>query len=279
MEYKKNNGLVAVGIIAMLNLIALFIPFIMFFASTLMTAKTMPFRPGQLNIVGMYYVPHIVVNILLSVTTLLLCIGGFAKNNILCGIGLFLNGSVWLFARLFNRLFDMAASSDLYRFEKSLIAAVFKMVKMMKFKEIFRGTAAVAAIFISISFLYVFVILIMKAAKAKGVPAKVIAIILTVLAVSTVLIAGLADIISLNVANKMYVGLSTPPMPYIVKVFRTIQAQFARGLFNGVVPARLMDMEPLGFIVKDLFLMVLVPLITISSAVTIPTKKNVEADK
>lgn len=275
---KKNNMLIIVGILAMLNFLLGLCPLVQCTKNTIMFFTgsgdfgyiTTNFRMlAGLSIIA----PHLIAIFLIDISFLLMAIGGFCRNNIVSAIGLVLFGGAYIPARLFDYFSDFIASADWIRFCVDF-GDLFRVFSYTSPQDYLRQTNFFAVLLIGFSILFVVILLIMRTANAKKKWAQILGSVLAALATLNIVITGFIDIILLNIRNSMHYSL-TERISYLTYFFRNIKYMLTRyfeaGSFNSISL-----LEPIEFMFIDVFLIFSISIIAISSAVMIIKKK---ADK
>ena len=274
----KNNMLIIVGILAMLNFLLGLCPLVQ------CTKNTIMFYTGGGNfgyvtpnfrmLAGVTIIAsHLIAILLIELSFLLMAIGGFCRNNIVSAIGLILCGIAYIPARLFDYFSDFIASADWIKFCMDF-GDLFSALSYTSSQDYFRQTNFFAVLLMGFSILFVVILLIMRTANAKKKWAKILGAVLAALATLNIVITGFIDIILLNIRNGMYYSL-TERISYLTYFFRNIKyilvTYFEENSFNSISL-----LEPIEFMFIDVFLIFSISIIAISSAVMIIRKK---ADK
>ena len=275
---KKNNMLIIVGILAVLNFLLGLCPLVQCTKNTIMFFTgsgefgyiTTNFRMlAGLSIIA----PHLFAILLIDISFFLMAIGGFCRNNIVSAIGLVLIGIAYIPARLLDYFSDFIARADWIRFCMDF-GDLFSALSNTSPQDYFRQTNFFAVLLIGFSILFVVILLIMRTANAKKKWAKILGSVLAALATLNIVITGFIDIILLNIRNGMHYSL-TERISYLTYFFRNIKyilvKYFEENSFNSISL-----LEPIEFMFIDVFLIFSISIIAISSAVMIIRKK---ADK
>ena len=168
---KKNNMLIIVGILAMLNFLLGLCPLVQCTKNTIMFFTgsgefgyiTTNFRMlAGLSIIA----PHLFAILLIDISFFLMAIGGFCRNNIVSAIGLVLIGIAYIPARLFDYFSDFIARADWIRFCVDF-GDLFSALSYIRAQDYFRQTNFFAVLLIGFSILCVVILLIMRTANAK----------------------------------------------------------------------------------------------------------------
>lgn len=275
---KKNNMLIIVGILAVLNLLLGLCPLVQCMKNTIMfyteSVDHGYITPNFQMLVGVTIIaPHLIAILLIDISFLLMAIGGFCRNNIVSAIGLALCGIAYIPARLFDYFSDFIASADWIKFCMDF-EDLFRAFSYTSPQDYLRQTNFFAVLLIGFSILCVVILLIMRTANAKKKWAQILGSVLAALATLNIVITGLIDIILLNIRNGVYYSL-TERVSYLTYFFGNIKyilaKYFEADSFNSISL-----LEPIEFIFIDAFLIFSISIIAISSAVMIIRKK---ADK
>ncbi|MBO5237790.1 MAG: hypothetical protein J6B50_03325 [Lachnospiraceae bacterium] len=266
VKSKKNNGLYAVGGVSIINMVVLLL-------CTFLCVMSMVNYCMQAAVpsrgLGYYYVPHLLVGLVFGISLIIMAIGGFKRNHVLCLIATILYGVDLIVARVFDYFSHAIMSADYLRNPLDVIGTVLAKGRSVIY---FRQSCLAGTIFLAIGLLLVAIVLVIKCTKAKGGVVRVIGIIVAGLATATLGITSLADIIMLNVVNAGMVGLSVERIPYITLFIKRIGHFFqASGDWRF-----LMEMEPMFFMILDVLILAMFATMAISSALTISGKKDVE---
>ncbi len=275
---KKNNMLIIVGILAVLNLLLGLCPLVQCMKNTIMFytgGGNFGYVPTNFQMLAgvSIIVPHLIAILLIDISFLLMAIGGFCRNNIVSAIGLVLCGVAYIPARLLDYYSDFIASADWIRFCVDF-SDLFRAFSHTSLQDYLRQTNFIAVLLIGFSVLCVVILLIMRTANAKKIWAKILGSALAALATLNIVITGVVDIILVNIRNGVSYSL-TERVSYLTYFFRHIKniltQYFEAGNFNSISL-----LEPIEFMLIDVFLIFSISIIAISSAVMIIKKK---ADK
>lgn len=275
---KKNNMLIIVGILAVLNLLLGLCPLVQCMKNTIMFytgGGNFGYVPTNFQVLAGVSIiaPHLIAILLIDISFLLMAIGGFCRNNIVSAIGLALCGIAYIPARLFDYFSDFIAVADWIKFCVNF-EDLFGALSYISPQDYLRQTNFFAVLLIGFSILCVVILLIMRTANAKKKWAKILGSALAALATLNIVITGLIDIILVNIRNGVSYSL-TERVSYLTYFFRHIKniltQYFEAGNFNSISL-----LEPIEFMFIDVFLIFSISIIAISSAVMIIRKK---ADK
>lgn len=275
---KKNNMLIIVGILAVLNLLLGLCPLVQCMKNTIMFytgGGNFGYVPTNFQMLAGVSIiaPHLIAILLIDISFLLMAIGGFCRNNIVFAIGLALCGIAYIPARLLDYYSDFIASADWIRFCVDF-EGLFGALSHTSLQDYLRQTNFFAVLLIGFSILCVVILLIMRTANAKKMWAKILGSVLAALATLNIVITGVVDIILLNTRNSMNYSLIERDsyLTYFFRHIKNILTQyFEAGNFNSISL-----LEPIEFMFIDVFLIFSISIIAISSAVMIIRKK---ADK
>lgn len=262
----KNNGLYAVGGVSIIHMVVLLVYAFLFVVSAV-SYSSIAVAPS--SGLGYYYIPHILVGLVFGISLIIMTIGGFKRNHVLCLIATILYGVNLFVARVFDYFSHAIMSAD---YKRNLLDVIGVVLSGKRINIYFRQSCLAGTIFLSIGLLLVAIVLVIKCTKAKGGVVRIIGIIIAGLATATLGITSLADIIMLNVVNAGMVGLSVERIPYISMLIKSI-GHFFQATGDWRI---LMEMEPMFFMILDALIFVMFATMAISSALTIPGKKDVE---
>lgn len=257
---KKNNALFAVGGLSVINILTCII-----FGIILLIAMVQYFTHVQgLSISIAYYITHIVSLLLFGLSWLFMIIGGFSRKHGFCLAGTIVLGGNFLISRLTNFFTDLFITMDVARSQGGIMR-IGRMV--LKSKMIQRETDLIPAIFISLFFVAAIIILIVRCTPARGKALKIVGLILAVLTSIGWGIAGIADIVVMNITKAAMLGLMTrePYFAYFYKFFPNIANPRGTGAYM---------LEPLFFIILDVQILITLSVLVISAMASIPTKKE-----
>jgi len=273
---KKNNMLIIVGILAVLNLLLGLCPLVQCIKNTIMFytgGGNFGYIPPNFQMIAGVSIiaPHLIAILLIDISFLLMAIGGFFRNNIVSALGLALCGIAYIPARLFDYFSDFIASADWIKFCVDF-EDLFAAFSHTSSQDYLRQTNLFAVLLIGFSILCVVILLIMRTANAKKKWAQILGSVLAALATLNIVITGFIDIILLNIRNGINYSL-TESVSYLTYFFRNIKyiltRYFEEGSFNSISL-----LEPIEFMFIDVFLIFSVGIIAISSAVMIIRKKE-----
>ncbi len=275
---KKNNMLIIVGILAVLNLLLGLCPLVQCMKNTIMfytgSGNFGYITPNFQALAGVSIIaPHLIAILLIDISFLLMAIGGFCRNNIVSAIGLALCGIAYIPARLLDYFSDFIASADWIKFCVDF-GDLFGALSHIPPQDYFRQTNFFAILLIGFSVLCVVILLIMRTANAKKKWAKILGSVLAALATLNIVITGLIDIVLLNIRNGVHYSLTARDF-YLTYFFRNIKFILVR-YFEESSLNSISLLEPIEFMFIDVFLIFSISIIAISSAVMIIRKK---ADK
>ncbi len=257
---KKNNVLFAVGGLSVINILTCII-----FGIILLIAMVQYFTHVQgLSISIAYYITHIVSLLLFGLSWLFMIIGGFSRKHGFCLAGTIVLGGNFLISRLTNFFIDLFITMDVARSQGGIMR-IGRMV--LNSKMIQRETDLIPAIFISLFFVAAIIILIVRCTPARGKALKIVGLIFAVLTSIGWGIAGIADIVLMNITKGVMLGLMTRE-PYLACFYK-----FFPNIANVRGTGAIM-MEPLFFIILDVQILITLSVLLISAMASIPTKKE-----
>ena len=165
-----------------------------------------------------YYITHIVSLLLFGLSWLFMIIGGFSRKHGFCLAGTIVLGGNFLISRLTNFFIDLFITMDVARSQGGIMR-IGRMV--LKSKMIQRETDLIPAIFISLFFVAAIIILIVRCTPARGKALKIVGLIFAVLTSIGWGIAGIADIVLMNITKGVMLGLMTrePYLAWFYKIF------------------------------------------------------------
>lgn len=258
---QKNNGLFAVGGVSVLNMLVLLFPTFLFLLSMIKYCSIIPKPQFALTY---YYIPHLLVVVAFGVAFLIMTIGGFARSNVMCLLATILFGLNFVVARVTDYFTHLIVNADYLRFSDNPWETIGEALKLglREHSFYYKQACLPGVVFLAIGMCFAAILLLMKCAKARGIVAKVIGIIIAVISALTLGISSIADMLALNAVP---MGLSE--IPYIEVFFRSFghffeQPQIVQGLLY---------LEPMFFIILDMQILIVFLIIVISSAITIPS--------
>ena len=263
---KVNKGMYVIGVASILGILLYLIPVILFMVSIVnyISQATIPGRG-----LAYYYVPHLLVILVFGIAMIIMAIGGFGRNNVLCLIATGLYGVDFVVARLADYFTHVIISSDYMKYSNNPITLISSILTNGLRNIYFKKSCFVGTVFFTIGLLLVAVVLVIKCTKAKGGAVRIIGTIIAGLSTFILGITSLIDIIMLNVVNARTISL-TDKIPYITLFMEGIR-NFFRAPYNWKY---LIELEPMFFIILDLQLFVMFAIVAITSAVTITGKKD-----
>ncbi|MDD6733702.1 MAG: hypothetical protein PUE21_04085 [Lachnospiraceae bacterium] len=261
---KKNNALFAVGGLSVINILTCIIFGIIFLIATFQYFT----HVQGLSISIAYYITHIVSLLLFGLSWLFMIIGGFSRKHGFCLAGTIVLGGNFLISRLTNFFIDLSIITDTVRLQTGIMQQVEALGHMvLKSKMIQRETDLIPAIFISLFFVAAIIILIVRCTPARGKALKIVGLIFAVLTSIGWGIAGIADIVLMNITKGVMLGLMTRE-PYLACFYK-----FFPNIANVRGTGAIM-MEPLFFIILDVQILITLSVLLISAMASIPTKKE-----
>lgn len=263
VQKKNNPALFAVGGLSVINILTCVV-----FGIILLIATISYFTHARfLTSIG-YYITHVVALLLFGLSWLLMIIGGFSRKHGFCLAGTIILGGNFLISRLTNFIIDLLVTSDRVKSLVGISKQAEEIGRVLMQSRIIRMQKdLIPAILISLFFIAAIIILIVRCTPARGKVLKIIGTIFAVLTSISLGIAGIADIIVMNITRGANRGL-TERIPYLAFIYR-----FFGNIANPSGAGAYM-LEPLFFIILDIQIFVTLSVLIISAMASIPTKKE-----